>query len=246
MIQDPNTQPLDPEAEPERPIPGETVDLDLDSAEGDLDLQALADQVADVTPELPEDAAGDDNALPPQDEVLQLLNQELEQALEEARVRIQELEKREADHMDKHHRLLADFANYRNRTSREIQMAVDLSEKKLLLEMLPVVDNFERCLNASYQNVEDFHGGVELIRKQFLDALRRIGAEPVDLKVGDPFNAAHAEALSTTLVPDLPDQSVAAIYERGYMLRKNLLRPARVVVNHIPETAPEAPPDLTL
>ena len=154
--------------------------------------------------------------------------------LTEARDRIQELEKREAEHLDKHHRLLADFSNYRNRTNRDIQMAVDLSERKLLLEILPVLDNFERCIGSSYQTVEDFRNGVALIQKQFMDALRRLGVEPVVVNVGDPFDALHAEALSTTSDANLADGAVAAVYERGFLLREQLLRAARVVVNHAP------------
>jgi molecular chaperone GrpE len=204
-----------------------TVDLTLDESEAVDDLQALADEAADELPETPAHKSSRQN-----DELSTLFNEELERTLLEARDRIQDLEKREAEHLDKHHRLLADFSNYRNRTSRDIQMAVDLSERKLLLEILPVLDNFDRCIGSSYQNVEDFRSGVSLIQKQFLDALRRLGVDSVKVEVGDVFDALHAEALSTTIDPKLPDGAVAAVFERGFTLREQLLRPARVVVNH--------------
>ena len=206
-----------------------TVDLTLDECEAIDDLQALADEAAEELPEAPPRPGA-----PGPDDLSALFNQELERTLTEARDRIQELEKREAEHLDKHHRLLADFSNYRNRTNRDIQMAVDLSERKLLLEILPVLDNFERCIGSSYQTVEDFRNGVALIQKQFMDALRRLGVEPVVLNVGDPFDALHAEALSTTSDAHLADGAVAAVYERGFLLRDQLLRAARVVVNHAP------------
>lgn len=207
-----------------------TVDLTLDESEVVDDLQALADEAAE---ELPERAAGPDDAR--QDEAGGLFNDDLERTLLEARDRIQELEKREVEQLDKHHRLLADFSNYRNRVARDIQMAVDLSERKLLLEILPVLDNFERCIGSSYLTVDDFRSGVALIQKQFLDSLRRMGVESVNLNPGDPFDALHAEALSTACDPRLPDGSVAAIYERGFTLRNQLLRAARVVVNRLPD-----------
>lgn len=210
-----------------------TVDLTLDESEAVDDLQALADEAAQELPETPTHKASRQS-----DELTALFNKELERTLTEARDRIQELEKLEAEHLDKHHRLLADFANYRNRTSRDIQMAVDQSERKLLLEILPVLDNFERCVGSSYQSVEDFRNGISLIQKQFLDALRRMGVECVELKVGDPFDASHAEALSTIGDPKLQDGAVAAIYERGFTLRDQLLRAARVVVNHLPHEEP--------
>jgi len=56
----------------------------------------------------------------------------------------------------------------------------------------------------------------------------------VDVKVGDPFDAHLAEALTTTSQPGLPDGAVAAVFERGYTLKDHLLRPARVIVNHAP------------
>jgi molecular chaperone GrpE len=210
-----------------------TVDLTLDESEVVDDLQALADEAADELPEaLPKPSKRQS------EDISTLFNEELERTLLEARDRIQELEKRDAEHLDKHHRLLADFANYRNRTNRDIQMAVDLSERKLLLEILPVLDNFERCIGSSYQSLDDFRNGVSLIQKQFLDSLRRVGVESVTLNVGDTFDALHAEALSTVNDPQLPDGSIAAVYERGYMLREQLLRAARVVVNHADSGAP--------
>ena len=94
-------------------------------------------------------------------------------------------------------------------------------------------------------NGQTFRSGVVLIRKQFQDALRRCGAEAAAMEVGDPFSAHTAEALTTMSREDLPDGAVAAIYERAYLLRDQLLRPAKVVVNHRPEggTSPSSPFD---
>ena len=234
MIPEPNPSPLDPNEEPIVRESDLTVDLTIDEAEAVDDLQALADAVAEETPEPPARVAPPTRAIPTGD-VSERIIEELERELEEATERVQQMEKRETEHLDKHHRLLADFANYRNRTGRDIQMAVDLSERKLLMEMLPVIDNFERCINASYSTVDDCRNGVALIRKQFVDSLRRIGVEEIDIKVGDAFDARNAEALTTTQDATIPDGAIASIFERGFMLRDQLLRAARVVVNHHPE-----------
>lgn len=215
-----------------------TVDLSLDGLDGLDDLQALADEAAEELPETPLDVSVEPESeefgdLDRDEKISSFLNSELEATLQESLARIQELEKLEGEYLDRHHRLLADFSNYRNRTAREIQMAVDQSEKRLLREILPVLDSFDRCLSSNYQSLEDFRSGVELIQKQFVDALRRSSVEAVPLEVGDPFDALHAEALTTTTNPALPDGSVAAIFERGFMLREHLLRPARVVVNRL-------------
>jgi len=243
MIHDPDFSPLDPDEEPLAREGDMTVDLTLDESEEVDDLQALADQVAEVTPEPPPREMSASRTSPSTD-VSERIIEELERELEEATARLQQFEKRETEYLDKHHRLLADFANYRNRTGRDIQMAVDLSERKLLMEMLPVMDNFERCISATYSSVEDCRNGVALIHKQFMDALRRIGVEGVDVKVGDLFDAQHAEALTTTADPTLPDGAIASVFERGFMLRDQLLRAARVVVNHHPEGAAHGSPEM--
>jgi len=228
----PTPKPMNPLSDSERPETDNTVDLNLDEFEDVDDLQALADEVAECTPEPAASVPGEANPTSTESE---------EASLFTARNRIAELEKLEAEHLDKHHRLLADFANHRNRVTRETQLAITLAEKKLLLELLPVVDNLERCMSSNYATVEDFHNGISLIYKQFIESLRKMGVEPVPVAIGDPFDAMNAEALTTTSQPDLPDGSVAAVYERGFMLRDHLLRPARVIVNHAPSAGlPEA------
>lgn len=206
--------------------PEDLVDLSLDDSL-DGDLQSVADAVASEYP-----ASGH-----PEAERLEASGEEpragLESALAEAERQMEEMLRREADLMDQHRRLAADFNNFRNRAQRDIALAVEQAERKILLEMLPVLDNFERGLGASYQDVESFRSGVELIRKQFQEALRRMNVEPLSIKIGDPFDALHAEALTTFSDPGLPDGAVAAIYEQGFNLKGQLLRAARVVVNRL-------------
>ncbi len=234
--------------DPISPQMDQTVDLTLDGMEEVDDLQALADQVAEITPDRAEPPRvrrllepAPVPASTPTADVMDRIVAELERELDDATARLHKLEKQESEQMDKHHRLLADFANYRNRTGRDIQLAVDLSERKLLMELIPVCDNFERCIAATYTSVEDCRSGVALIHKQFLDSLKRMGVENIEVLIGDPFDAQFAEALTTTTNPQLPDGSIASIFEAGYRLRDQLLRPARVVVNHLPEN-----PDATL
>jgi len=202
------------------------VDLNLDEPlEGDL--QAVADEVASEyrTQAITE-------LEPPDSPPIGLTGKvDLETALVEAEHQMEELLRREAELMDHQRRLAADFNNFRNRAQRDIALAVEQAERKIFLEMLPVLDNFDRSLGATYPDVDDFRSGVELIRKQFLEALRRLSVEQLPLKVGDPFDALHAEALTTYTDPNLPDGSVAAIYEQGFNLKGQLLRAARVVVN---------------
>ncbi|GLH71528.1 nucleotide exchange factor GrpE [Geothrix limicola] len=220
----PDAKPLASQGEGE-----DLVDLNLDdSLEGDL--QSVADEVASEyhTQIVPEMELSDS---PEPFEADARVN--LESALTEAEHQMEDLLRREAELMDQQRRLAADFNNFRNRAQRDIALAVEQAERKILLEMLPVLDNFDRSLGASYQDVESFRAGVDLIRKQFLEAFRRLNVEQLPLQVGDPFDALNAEALTTYADPNLPDGAVAAIYERGFNLKGQLLRAARVVVNRL-------------
>ena len=221
----PDLNPPSPEGEPE-----ELLDLTLDEAL-DSDLQAMADEAASqyhtqAVPEmdlleLPRPSTGGG------------ARANLETALTEAESQMEDLLRRESELMDQQRRLAADFNNFRNRAQRDILLAVDQSERKILMELLPVLDNFERGLSASYQDVDTFRAGVDLIRKQFLEALRRLNVDALPIQVGEPFDALNAEALTTFADPSLPDGAVVAIYERGFSLRGQLLRAARVVVNRL-------------
>ncbi|HEY3401436.1 MAG TPA: nucleotide exchange factor GrpE [Geothrix sp.] len=216
---EPHDKAVPPSSEPE-----DLVELSLDDSL-DGDLQSIADEVASEYP-----APAEEGDLLGTEEEPRV---DLESALTEAEHQMEEMLRREADLMDHHRRLAADFNNFRNRAQRDIALAVEQAERKILLEILPVLDNFERGLGASYQDVESFRSGVELIQKQFMEALRRMNVEALPLKIGDPFDALHAEALTTFSDPNLPDGAVAAVYERGYNLKGQLLRAARVVVNRL-------------
>jgi len=213
-----------PDSNPSLPPvePDELVDLTLDEAlEGDL--QSVADEVASEYPtQVLPDAVPESG-----------VKVGLETALSETERQMEELLRREGELMDQQRRLAADFNNFRNRAQRDISMAVDQAERKMLMEILPILDNFDRGLSASYQDVASFQSGMDLVRKQFLEALRRMNVEPLALRIGEPFDALHSEALTTFSDPNLPDGAVAAIYERGFTLRGQLLRAARVVVNRL-------------
>ena len=109
-----------------------TVDLTMEEFGEVDDLQALADEIADYDPEAADGAEKATGSMKRED---------LEAELDKARTRIAALEKAEGDQRDKHHRLLADFTNHRNRVGRETSLAVSLAERKLLMEVLPVLDS---------------------------------------------------------------------------------------------------------
>ncbi|MFZ9834790.1 MAG: nucleotide exchange factor GrpE [Holophagaceae bacterium] len=159
----------------------------------------------------------------------------------EAISELETLRSAEKELREQYMRLAADFKNYQNRVGKDIQLSIELSEKKILLEALQSLDSLDRCLATSYQEISALQQDVNLIHKQLTDSLKRLGLEPLKIQVGDPFDASHAEALTTVQQAELADNTIVTIFEKGYTLRGQLLRPARVVVNRHLDPSPSDP-----
>ena len=129
---------------------------------------------------------------------------------------------------DRHIRLLADFDNYRKRAEREQKSQARFSMVEPLRELLPVVDNLERAL-AAPGSADDLRHGVEMIVRQFLEVLRKIGVEPVPA-VGHRFDPRFHEAVMRVDDDDVEAPTVVEEFQRGYVLHDRLLRPAMVKV----------------
>jgi len=153
--------------------------------------------------------------------------------LELLRQKVKELEESLRSEDDKYKRLLADFQNFRNRASKDIQMGIEQSEKRIMLEVLQVLDSFNRCMGSPYSSIEALRAGVELIQKQFYDTLRRLGVSEIEINLGDMFDAHIAEALTTIDTANFPEGSIVDVCEKGFNLGGRLLRPARVVVARV-------------
>ncbi len=134
-------------------------------------------------------------------------------------------------------RLQADFENYKKRTERERDDDQRYASARVVQNLLPVLDNFERAI-ASAKGADSgsaLHRGVQLIFRQILDELRREGLRSIDT-VGEPFDPEIHEAVETEEHPDLPHQTITEELQRGYMLNSRLLRPALVKVSTQPGT----------
>jgi len=128
-------------------------------------------------------------------------------------------------------RLAADFDNYRKRVARDTELQSTRATESLVGELLPVLDNLERALDASEHHEEaKVADGVKLVRQQLQDLLTRRGLEEIAAEPGDAFDPHVHEALSHQ-PSDQPEGSIAAIWQRGYLLGTHVMRPARVVVS---------------
>lgn len=129
-------------------------------------------------------------------------------------------------------RLQADFDNYRKRTAREQAEWSRRVREKVLLDVLPVLDNLERAEQQAreHQVGEAFIGGLTLVVQQFQEILRKQGVQPIE-SVGRPFDPKQHEAISQAPSVDQAEGVVLIETRRGYLLDKETLRHAQVVVS---------------
>lgn len=146
--------------------------------------------------------------------------------------RVQELEAAVAKEKNEYLYLRAEFDNYRKRTLREREELLRNAAEKVLRDLLPVVDDFERALAATADtgDAAAVREGMELIYKKLVKYLADHGVTPIE-STGQPFDADLHEAIATIPAPseDLKGKVVDTT-TRGYMLNDKVLRHAKVAV----------------
>ena len=142
-----------------------------------------------------------------------------------------EVEKLKAERdalLDRLARLQAEFDNARKRAVREQQEFREFAAADVIKNILPALDSFERALKADGDSSE-FRNGIELIYRQFQDALQKTGVQPI-AAVGQPFDPRIHEAIEMVDTAEVPDHQVLDELQRGYKYKDRLLRPAMVRV----------------
>lgn len=146
---------------------------------------------------------------------------------------------------DDHERSLraaADLENYKKRAQKEKEEVQKFGSEKLLKDLLPVMDNLDRAMDAATKSPDfaGFQKGVAMTRKSFEDTLSRHGVKSFSAK-GQPFDPRLHEAMQQTETAEVPPGHVAFEVVRGYYLNDRLVRPAMVVVARAPAPPPEPP-----
>lgn len=146
-----------------------------------------------------------------------------------------ELEKLQAEvleHQQRALRVQADFDNFRRRTQKEKEDLGKYASSKLITELLPVIDNFERALQASEENpeFESFSKGVNMIFRQLESVLATEGLTAMK-SVGEPFNPEYHQAIMQVESDEYEEGIVVEEVQKGYMLKDKVLRPAMVKVS---------------
>jgi len=129
---------------------------------------------------------------------------------------------------DKYLRLMAEYDNFRKRTAKERLELTDNVKASTVSEILPLIDNFERALAVECAD-ESFKKGIEMLSKQFSDALGKLGVKAMELD-GTEFDPNLATAVSTVENEELGENTVAQVLQNGYTIGDKVIRPAVVVV----------------
>jgi molecular chaperone GrpE len=132
-------------------------------------------------------------------------------------------------------RVQADFDNYRKRITKEKEDSIRYSNENLLMELLPVVDNFELGLVAAETATDpkSIAMGMQMVKSQLKRFLEDCGVQEINA-IGSMFDPHLHEAVSQEVSSSVPDGSILSQSRKGYKLRDRLLRPAVVVVAHVP------------
>ncbi len=151
---------------------------------------------------------------------------------------------------DKYLRLNADFENYRRRTSKEIIETISTANKKLILNILPIIDDFERSFEtkdgfnkeAGFSNEDKENKssspissntnneGIRHIYKKLIDILQKEGLSEIDIKKGEKFDPEKSEAITKIKSNKDLSNKIVDIIEKGYMLDKKIIRFAKVII----------------
>ena len=152
-----------------------------------------------------------------------------EAPVNEAEAKIAELEKELAATKEAHIRTLAEYDNYRKRSVKEKEGIYTDAKASCLSELLPVLDNFDRALNAQQADAETYKKGMKMINTSFIEILKKLGVESFGEK-GEEFDPNFHNAVMSVEDDTLGENVIAEVFNKGYRLGDKVLRHAVVKV----------------
>ena len=149
---------------------------------------------------------------------------DLEKELEAAKAKATEFE-------DRYLRVNAEFDNFRKRKEREVSGSIKYATEGLIIEMLPILNNFETALLAAEKSpaTKNWAIGMEMIFKQLMDVLKSRGVEQI-VPGNEPFDPNLHSAVAMVETDEYPDQHVMELVQKGYKLHDRVVQPASVRV----------------
>lgn len=142
--------------------------------------------------------------------------------------KIEELENQLEDANDKYLRLCAEYDNFRKRTAKEKTELFGDATTKCIEDILPVVDSFERALEAECSD-ESYKNGMLMIYNQFVENLKKIGVSEMEC-LGKEFDPNIHNAIKTEEKEDFEENTICEVFQKGYMYGERVVRHAVVAV----------------
>ena len=171
-----------------------------------------------------------------EEENLDQVNEDLEKDFSDEEVEIEEDKQNSDEENEKYAalednfvRLQADFVNYKRRTEQERKDYIEIGSKKVLNELLTVIDNFERAIEA-HTNEESFKEGVELIYKQLLELLNKNNVTEMKC-LNEKFDPEFHHAVLVEEKQGVEEGIIIDVLQKGYLIGEKVLRPAMVKVS---------------
>jgi molecular chaperone GrpE len=154
---------------------------------------------------------------------------ELAKHCEELEERLAKAEQERDEYLADLQRVAADFENYRKRVARDQESLVARAHERLVKELLPVLDDLERAMQAAEEHEEaKLEEGVQLVHRELEEALAKEGL--VEIETNGKFDPHLHEALLTQ-PSDEDEGAIIEVLQKGYRLGDRVLRPARVVIS---------------
>jgi molecular chaperone GrpE len=152
--------------------------------------------------------------------------------VEQLEAQIAEKDRQIQEYLTKYRQAAGEFEEARLRLRREIGKDVERARREVLSEMLEVLDNLDRAIEAGAQaaSVDSLLQGVEMVRRQFLSKLESLGVTRIDV-AGQQFDPSLHEAITTVpAASPQQDGTIAGVIRHGYRIGTEVLRPAAVAV----------------
>ena len=126
-------------------------------------------------------------------------------------------------------RAKAEIENLKKQNEKEIFNSIKNSNKKILLDLLPVLDSLESCLENEKNKNEKFYIGLNLIYKMFFLILNKNGLKKIDVKKYTPFDPTKHEAISI-INSDIHDNKILSVFQAGYTFNNQVIRYSKVSI----------------
>ncbi len=134
---------------------------------------------------------------------------------------------------NKMQRLQADFLNYKARTEKERFSTYNNAVTDVLTDLVPIVDNFERAIDAvksENEEIINFKNGVKMIYDQFLNILQKKGLKEIDA-LNSKFDPNMHSGIAFEVIGDKEEDTVIEVFQKGYLVNEKVIRPSMVKIS---------------